>query len=174
MTMYPTQPTHQSGFTLVEMMVTIAILGIVLAIGAPLTSAWIDRAKVKNTANSLKSALMHARTAALRNPNNLSSTDVASCVYINGDNAEVRLLITSGGSCTTTTTTVIKSFPLSLSGTEIKQGSTKIDSGRCFAFNSNGMSDTTSPSTSPCTTDALSSTAITIRKGNESATVDFI
>lgn len=163
MSIYPFRSTHQLGFTLVELMVTIIILAILLAIAVPWTSAWIDRAKVKNSANAVKSALVQARTAALRNPNGINdSSKAVSCVYLNGDNVEVRLL-SSGGSCNTAP--VIKSF--SLSGTTIKQGGSAISS-NCFSFNSNGMSNT-----SECA-DALSNAPITAEKNDEKATVDFV
>lgn len=56
------------GFTLIELMITIAIFGILLFIGAPLTKAWSDSATQRDAAGMLKQGISRAKAMALRNP----------------------------------------------------------------------------------------------------------
>lgn len=60
--------THlcQRAFTLVEMMITIAVLAIVLGIGVPSMSAFIESNRLTSVTNDLLSSLQYARAEALR------------------------------------------------------------------------------------------------------------
>lgn len=61
-----TQNTPQSGFTLVELLVTIAVLAIVLALGVPGYAKLVNHARLSSTTNDLISALALARSEAIR------------------------------------------------------------------------------------------------------------
>jgi type IV fimbrial biogenesis protein FimT len=58
--------TKQHGFTLIEMMITITILGILLAIAAPSFNRQIQQQRLKAAAESLASDLLFARNEAIR------------------------------------------------------------------------------------------------------------
>lgn len=60
--------THfcQRAFTLVEMMITIAVLAIVLGIGVPSMSAFIESNRLTSVTNDLLSSLQYARAEAIR------------------------------------------------------------------------------------------------------------
>lgn len=58
--------TVQRGITMIEVMVTIAILAIVLAIGIPNLSAWMQDTQVRSTAESVLTGLQLARAEAVR------------------------------------------------------------------------------------------------------------
>ncbi|WP_185957738.1 GspH/FimT family pseudopilin [Tepidiphilus olei] len=61
------QPFHDdSGFTLVELMVTIAVLAILLAIGIPSFASLIASNRLTSATNELIASLQTARTEALR------------------------------------------------------------------------------------------------------------
>lgn len=161
----------QHGFTLVELMVTIAILGILLALGLPLTSAWIDRSKVDNAAASLKTAIFDARVNALRNPNNRSNNVVATRVCIAADNEINVVLLANPVPCAankeaeeTNGNTVLKSTPFANDITFNQAGIPII--GNCFAFSSNGMLNTTG-----C---AANLNTITVEKNDETADVNIL
>jgi type IV fimbrial biogenesis protein FimT len=57
---------HVAGFTLIELMVTIVLLAIVLALGFPLMATWIRNSKIRTVADSLQNGLRLAQAEALR------------------------------------------------------------------------------------------------------------
>lgn len=54
------------GFTLVEMMVVIAVLGILLTIAIPSYTAFIDRQRVKRAADTIQAFLVNAKSEAVK------------------------------------------------------------------------------------------------------------
>jgi type IV fimbrial biogenesis protein FimT len=54
------------GFSLVELLVVVAVLGLVLFIGLPNMSAWLQNTQVRNAADGMMSGLQLARAEALR------------------------------------------------------------------------------------------------------------
>jgi type IV fimbrial biogenesis protein FimT len=54
------------GFSLIELLITLAVLGIVLAIGLPNVSVWIQNTQLKTAAEGVVSGLQLARAEALR------------------------------------------------------------------------------------------------------------
>ena len=74
--------TNQGGFTLYELMVTVAIVGIVLAFGVPNMRQFNQNAKMTSTANDLHAAIHLARSEATRAKTNITvcpSDDGATC-----------------------------------------------------------------------------------------------
>jgi len=67
------------GFTLTELMITIAILGIVASMAVPSFLSMLEQNRLKEAVESLKSDLMFARTEAIKRSTNL---DVS--IKING------------------------------------------------------------------------------------------
>jgi len=57
--------TTSSGFTLIELMVTIAVLAIIVGIAAPNISSQLANQRVKSTAATFTSALKEARTESV-------------------------------------------------------------------------------------------------------------
>lgn len=58
--------SKQSGFSLIELMVGIAIMVIVLALGIPSYSVWIKNSRVRTGAESIQNGLQLARAEAVR------------------------------------------------------------------------------------------------------------
>jgi prepilin-type N-terminal cleavage/methylation domain-containing protein len=54
------------GFTLVELMITIAVAGILLALAAPSFNAFIDKYRAKRAADTLSAFLVNAKTEAIK------------------------------------------------------------------------------------------------------------
>lgn len=74
--------TSTSGFTLIELMVTIAILGVLLAIGLPSFQGSLRSNRVSTTTNELMASFALARTEAIRSARGsglCTSTDGAAC-----------------------------------------------------------------------------------------------
>jgi len=55
-----------AGFSLVELMIGIAILGILLALGVPSYTAWIQNTRIRNAAESIQGGIQLARAEAVR------------------------------------------------------------------------------------------------------------
>jgi len=60
-----TRSAH-AGFTLVELMVTVAIAGILLSLAFPSFKAWMQNTKIRAVAESIQNGLQLARTEAVR------------------------------------------------------------------------------------------------------------
>ena len=62
--------SQSRGFSLTELLVAIAILGILTAIAMPSFQVWIQNSQIKNAAESIQNGLQHARAEAVaRNAN---------------------------------------------------------------------------------------------------------
>jgi type IV fimbrial biogenesis protein FimT len=57
---------RQCGFTLIEMMITIAVLAILVALALPAMGNWIKNAQIRTAAESLQNGLQKARNEAAR------------------------------------------------------------------------------------------------------------
>jgi type IV fimbrial biogenesis protein FimT len=64
----PTQAgTHLTkGFSLVELMVVVAVIGVLLATGLPSFNTWIQNSKIRGAAEAVLSGLQSARSEAIR------------------------------------------------------------------------------------------------------------
>ena len=69
----------QRGITMMEVMVSVAIIAIVLAIGIPSMTAWMQNVQVRSTAESVLTGLQFARAEAVRRntPVRFNLTDAA-------------------------------------------------------------------------------------------------
>lgn len=74
----------QSGFSMVEMMVTIAIMMLLAMAVAPFSVAWGNQAAVRQTQSLLNQAMGQMKATALRNPTAASATAAAVLVSIPG------------------------------------------------------------------------------------------
>jgi type IV fimbrial biogenesis protein FimT len=61
----PNCPARYTGVTLVEVLITLSVSAVVLAIGAPAMGQWVRDVEVRSSASSLLSAIQAARVEAL-------------------------------------------------------------------------------------------------------------
>lgn len=57
---------RQTGFTIVELMVGIALLAILLAMGGPSFASWLQNSQIRNASEALKDGIQLARAEAVR------------------------------------------------------------------------------------------------------------
>lgn len=73
----------KGGFSLIELMVGMAIFGILLSLAAPSFSSWIRNAKIRTTAESVQNGLQLARAEAVKRNSavrfQLTTTTTSSC-----------------------------------------------------------------------------------------------
>lgn len=79
-------PRHARGVTLIEALVTVAILAIMLGIAAPALQGFVAGNRLRSTALELRSALQYARAEAIRN-NARVTVCKANTTATNCDNA---------------------------------------------------------------------------------------
>lgn len=57
---------RERGFSLIELMIGLAVLGIVIMVGLPNLTTWIQNAQIKTAAEGVQAGLQYARAEALR------------------------------------------------------------------------------------------------------------
>lgn len=70
---------RQSGFNIIELMVAIAVFGVLLGVGIPGVESYIQNGRMTTQINSLSTALSHARSEAIK-----LNQRVVVCVSANG------------------------------------------------------------------------------------------
>lgn len=68
------RPAH-GGFTLVELLIAVAITGILLSLAFPSFRAWMQNAKIRTAAEGIQNGLQLARTEAVRRNTQVSWVD---------------------------------------------------------------------------------------------------
>jgi type IV fimbrial biogenesis protein FimT len=63
---------RQSGFTLYELLITVLVIGVILAIGVPNMAEFTQNSRLASTSNDLLSSFQLARSEAARSKNNIT------------------------------------------------------------------------------------------------------
>ncbi|GAA5183907.1 hypothetical protein GCM10023345_13300 [Acinetobacter kookii] len=111
----------QSAFTLIEFMVTIAILAIIATLAAPNLSQMLHNTKVNTSSGDILSFLQQSRTEAIRLGKTVivcGSSDGSSCLSANKTNWSTGLIATHSGSTTPIQKLTFDSSQLSITGPE--------------------------------------------------------
>lgn len=150
-----------SGFSLIEMMVVVAILGILAVAGTALTVNWVKQAEITKTVSSLANAISLAKSTSMRNERGFTDNSAASQICLNSNNILSVHKPTSSASASCTSTSIY-SFQIP-ANVQIKDvSSTTLN---CIAFGHLGDQQ----NTSPCTADKV----LTITNGSLSETYTF-
>lgn len=160
---------RDSGFTLVELLMTIVVLTILLATGVPAFKDFIKNNRVTAAANDLVSAIQHARSEALKRGTNVvvcASKDMATCT---GKDTWAEGWIVFSDLDLNNTPDVGVSLPLCeatedcimLTSKGLSQGSTLTTTAKSLCFLPTGMSGTHLPDT--CSRDNTDEVEFTIK-----------
>ncbi|AJQ97158.1 pilus assembly FimT family protein [Gynuella sunshinyii] len=76
--------TTEHGFSLVELMIAIAIMSILMVMGAPLTRAWVANAHIAHAQNVLAEGYATLRALSLKNPLGVKGDQEVASLTING------------------------------------------------------------------------------------------
>jgi type IV fimbrial biogenesis protein FimT len=91
------------GFTLIELLITVTVLALVLMLGLPNISAWLQNTQIRNSAEATVSGLQLARTEALRRNRqvrfNIVDTLDASCNLLATGSSWVVSMVDPTGKC---------------------------------------------------------------------------
>lgn len=74
---------RQSGFNIIELMVTVAVLGVLLGVGVPGIESYIYNSRLTTQINSLSTSLAQARSEAIK-----ENTRVVVCLSSNGSTCD--------------------------------------------------------------------------------------
>lgn len=83
----PMNAVKQSGFTLYELLITLVVIGVVLAIGVPNLGGFMQNSRVTGAANDLHGSIMLGRSEAARSKENITicaSADPAGAAACDG------------------------------------------------------------------------------------------
>ncbi len=147
------------GFTLVELLITIAIMAIMMALAVPSFTQMVERNQVTTTGNDMIASIMLARSTAVTREENMALakfddwgdgwtiTDTNDTVILSHRTSHPNLSITAQGSNTTDSITYTaqgRTSPALVAGADyfkISLGSSQ----RCINFSTSGR-----PSTGDC------------------------
>lgn len=145
------------GFTLIELMITIAIFGILLFVGAPFTKAWGDSANQREAAGLLQQGISRAKATALRNPGKALDDAPAAALCRSGQALKLFSVANAQSIDCSATTNVLWTAQIPASAVVQASGADIA----CIAFNSRGLPVAGG---NACTTSTINVTA-----GSESA-----
>lgn len=114
------RPPRGRGFTIIEVLVTLTVLSLVLMLGLPNISAWLQNTQIRTGAEALLSGLQLARTEALRRNRqvrfNIVDTLDASCNLIATGGNWVVSMADPTGKCSVTPSETVDPFILQKRG----------------------------------------------------------
>ena len=130
--------TH-AGFTLIELVVTLAIMGILAAAGLPFAKSWMDGTRKLHAAGSLIEATGQARAIAMRNPNALDAAQALAAVVYDSESQTLSVMRSNGSTWEAVWNGRVASAGSSIK-IELKEiGTSSQATFTCMAFNSRGI-----------------------------------
>ncbi|MCD9088309.1 prepilin-type N-terminal cleavage/methylation domain-containing protein [Stenotrophomonas sp. SY1] len=78
-----------AGFSLVELMVTLAVIAVLAAAGTPFARSWIDSNRQMQARNVMWEAVSQTRAIALRNPGQVAGDDASARLQRDGRTLQV-------------------------------------------------------------------------------------
>lgn len=130
---------YSKGFTLIEIMLAVALLGTILMVGSSFTTSWVAGNQVRETSSLLKSAVSQARMNALKNSQGAEAEKPVAGVCISNDTIQtVTFNADSADICNASNIKLVFKFGVS-TGVSIKDKTSQTNI-TCLAFDSYGLS----------------------------------
>jgi type IV pilus assembly protein PilA len=141
-----------AGLTLIELMVTLALLAFLILIGLPLTRGWVQSAHQRDAAGMMIEGLGRAKALAMRNPQGFTSQSVPAAVAcLVAGQISVVTASTNGVNCNQASDWSAQ-LPSDASVTQAYGGTAF----QCAAYNERGIALTTSVGGLACTPSSTS------------------
>lgn len=103
---------HNKGFTVIELLIVIAILGVLLALATNAWRSWVQRQELQSAARTVLAALNEARSDARRTSQDQQVTwDETSVTSIAGLDAEMQVFLPANTRITTDVGTILYTAP---------------------------------------------------------------
>ncbi len=126
----------ERGFSLVELMIILAITALLATAAAPLTSGWVRDAELTEVRGSLTQAFGRAKAASLRNFRGAQSNAPVAAICLANNTVTVREgTSTNAPSCSANTGTLVWQNPLDSNVTITSSGSAV----SCLCFDNRGL-----------------------------------
>jgi type IV pilus assembly protein PilA len=125
------------GFTLIEVMVTLAVMLILLMAAIPMSISWSNSAKQRDAAGLLQQGLSRAKALALRNPGAVAAGQPSVALCLGGDTLSLlRLERDAAFSCTPAGAADLQWSALVPSSASIRIGGADF---KCLALDNRGL-----------------------------------
>ncbi|MDE2401590.1 MAG: GspH/FimT family pseudopilin [Burkholderiales bacterium] len=132
---------HQHGFSIIEIAVTLAMLGVLMATAMPSFGIWMANARIRSTAEGIHSGLQKARSEAVRRNTSVQFSFVTltdpnvmdnSCALSATGGSWVVSVSSPAGKCgsapsTTVSPMVVVANPLGSAGSDVSVAATQRD-----------------------------------------------
>lgn len=90
---------RQAGLTLIELMIVLAIIGLLALVATPFTSSWGVSTDLHAAAGQLNQAHAHARAVALRNEAGVVGDAAAARIVLDAQGRELKVCRLPTGNC---------------------------------------------------------------------------
>lgn len=158
---------QQSGFTLIEIMVVIALIAFLALSVSPIGGSWVRSANVQKTEGNLMEAIGRAKAGALRNPTGLVGGLPVTAICLSDTLVVLQSADSNPPNCTGLVGNQLWRIPID-TGVKITASSTSTEAISCACFNNKGLLSTNETCSSCATT-----TTFHLSSGSKNATVSI-